>query len=637
MTITSFSGVNGGTVTIDGMKAQVENASRSYSLTEPDSNTLRFEVHSGDYWPNDVRNGNTSERSEIDMFQSYKANTQINVSYGLTLEPGAPNTAAWMLLGQIHQTLGSGSPPFAIGMYGERMVVIARGPNNAENRVYFDANPIQRDHQYQLNVQVNFGSNGTGTLKVWRDGVQIVNYSGALGTGLSGESYYWKEGIYRAPAKEVVAAEFSNLQITTGAAAAPTAPTQQPTPNVAPTVTLVSALPGTGVEHVGDTITMTVRFSEAVTVSGQPALSLNDGGKATYVSGTGSNTLTFKTTVAATDRDTSALAITGVNLNGGSIKDAGGLAANLSGAVKTFTGLQVDVDPISPTNPTSPTSPTNPTNPTSPSAVTPVLTVADPTLTVKGRGGTVDLGVKVSTTDSNDKVTVNIRGLASYETITDGLGHTFSGRNITLTKEQVDSGLTLHNYHRGWDDPVDTITLTATAKDPVTGAVTTSATQTMTLSDAPRGWTTTATTTPQTPTVQTPTVMAPSTSTPVTSTVTAPQPISVTNAPPGITTAPATTTTAASSTSPGSALLSRIGDFAAGGVATSAAQMFNVADLSPATSSSPAASLANQSFALLNQYMAASPGRVDPGQIVSAISNGTTWGPESFLTRPPAA
>ena len=45
--ITSFSGGNGASVTADGMSAQVENANRSYSLTEPDSNTLRFEVQSG--------------------------------------------------------------------------------------------------------------------------------------------------------------------------------------------------------------------------------------------------------------------------------------------------------------------------------------------------------------------------------------------------------------------------------------------------------------------------------------------------------------------------------------------------------------------------------------------------------------
>jgi hypothetical protein len=46
------------------------------------------------------------------------------------------------------------------------------------------------------------------------------------------------------------------------------------------------------------------------------------------------------------------------------------------------------------------------------------------------------------------------------------------------------------------------------------------------------------------------------------------------------------------------------------------------------------ASLASQSYALLNQYLAGSTGRGDSGQIVAGLSNGTTAGQASFLTRP---
>jgi hypothetical protein len=228
--------------------------------------------------------------------------------------------------------------------------------------------------------------------------------------------------------------------------------------------------------------------------------------------------------------------------------------------------------------PTTPTAPVATPAPTTPSSIAPVLTVADPTLSVPGRGGTVDLGVKVGTTDPNDRVTVNVRGLAWYETITAGPGHTFRGRSITLTEPQVDSGLTLHSYYRGSRDPVDTFTLTATAKDPVTGAVTRSAPQRITVADAP----------------------------------------SVT----------ATTTASPSSHE---ALFSQLRDLVAdSGVATFAPRMINMTDTSPTTT----ASLANQSFALLNQYLAGNTGRFDPGQIVAAASNGTTWGQDSFLTRP---
>jgi hypothetical protein len=256
--------------------------------------------------------------------------------------------------------------------------------------------------------------------------------------------------------------------------------------------------------------------------------------------------------------------------------------------VKTFSGLQIDT--------------TTPTTPTTPSSVTkPVLTIADDSLWVAGRGGKVDLGTKVTTTDANDVVTVNITGLPKYETITDKLdGQTFSGKNITLTAAQVDSGLVLQSNYRGGGHPVATLTLTANAKDPVTGDVTTAAPQTITVTD-PRPAASTTTTSPQTTTVTD--------------------------------SASSTTTTTASLASQGSALLSQIKDLVANrGVATSASPISAVD--TPHASGSTASSLANQSFALLNQYLAGSSGRVDAGQIVAAVSNGTGWTQNSCLTRP---
>jgi len=66
---------------------------------------------------------------------------------------------------------------------------------------------------------------------------------------------------------------------------------------------------------------------------------------------------------------------------------------------------------------------------------------------------------------------------------------------------------------------------------------------------------------------------------------------------------------------------------------TSAAPSITVADHSPATGTITA-SLASQSFALLSHYLASNTGRVDPGQIVAAVSQGAGWGQDSFLTRP---
>ena len=108
-------------------------------------------------------------------------------------------------------------------------------------------------------------------------------------------------------------------------------------------VTKVVSSPSTGTEFPGNTITLTLDFSAAVTVTGAPTLTFNDGGTATYTGGSGTNALTFRYTVGASDSTVANLAITQVNLpNGAAIKDTGGNAANLTNALTTLWGLQID-------------------------------------------------------------------------------------------------------------------------------------------------------------------------------------------------------------------------------------------------------------------------------------------------------
>src|SRR6202043_3556207 len=135
-----------------------------------------------------------------------------------------------------------------------------------------------------------------------------------------------------------------------------------------------------------------------------------------------------------------------------------------------FTSLspqQLQADP--PPGMTASSSATTPpitTSPVTSGATAPVVSVADNTLSVQP-GGKVDLGVEVSTTDNNDVVSVNIQNLASYETITDNLdGHTFTGKNITLTAAEVESGLTLQSNYTGSGDLTVTLAGTATGEDP---------------------------------------------------------------------------------------------------------------------------------------------------------------------------
>ncbi|MCP1829397.1 MULTISPECIES: hypothetical protein [Bradyrhizobium] len=234
-------------------------------------------------------------------------------------------------------------------------------------------------------------------------------------------------------------------------------------------------------------------------------------------------------------------------------------------------------DPTIPAQPTTPTDPTTPTTPTTPSVTAPVLDVADKSLWVAGRGGQVDLGTTITTTDPNDNLTLSIMGLPRYETITTGDGTTLRGNNITLTSAQVDSGLTLTSYYKGNAHPVANLTLTASAMDPTTGAVMSSDPQTIRVTD--------------------------------------PRPSSWTGG------------NAGSWANHGFAQLQQqMGDTST--LANTASQTTGWAD------QGARASQASQGFALLNQYLAGSSGRVDAGQIAAAMSNANSWTHNSFLSKP---
>ena len=108
---------------------------------------------------------------------------------------------------------------------------------------------------------------------------------------------------------------------------------------MAPTVASIAAtgqgiVAGSGTLTAGKTVTLTVALSEAVTVNGAPTLTLNDGGIATYTGGSGSAALSFSYTVAAGE-NTPDLTVASFNLNGATLRDAAGNAANLGGAAAT--------------------------------------------------------------------------------------------------------------------------------------------------------------------------------------------------------------------------------------------------------------------------------------------------------------
>ncbi|MCX7748345.1 MAG: PA14 domain-containing protein [Clostridia bacterium] len=119
----------------------------------------------------------------------------------------------------------------------------------------------------------------------------------------------------------------------------------------APGVADVTSTNGNGNYKLGDTIAVTIRFSESVYVTGTPQLALNTGRTINYGSGSGTNTLTFNYTVGAGDTaaDLNYVNTGSLSLNGGSIKDLAGNDAGLTlpatggaGALGTNKDIRVD-------------------------------------------------------------------------------------------------------------------------------------------------------------------------------------------------------------------------------------------------------------------------------------------------------
>ncbi|GAB3868491.1 hypothetical protein GCM10028824_13540 [Hymenobacter segetis] len=106
------------------------------------------------------------------------------------------------------------------------------------------------------------------------------------------------------------------------------------------------AVPANGTYRAGQTLSFTVNFSEAVTVTGTPQLALTVGAtarQAAYASGTGTTALVFSYTVQSGDQDADGIALGALGLNGGTLRDALGNNATLTlNGVPSTAGILVD-------------------------------------------------------------------------------------------------------------------------------------------------------------------------------------------------------------------------------------------------------------------------------------------------------
>ncbi len=112
----------------------------------------------------------------------------------------------------------------------------------------------------------------------------------------------------------------------------------------APSVTSVTS-PAVGSYKQATNLDFAANFTEPVTVTGAPRLSLNVGGAlkyATYLSGSGTAALIFRYTVEAATNDGDGLVVGSFQLNGGNILDSSGNVSDLSFLPLLTSGVIVD-------------------------------------------------------------------------------------------------------------------------------------------------------------------------------------------------------------------------------------------------------------------------------------------------------
>lgn len=171
---------------IDGQQFFVETAGRAWSLTKLDDYTIRFELRPGDVW-----NEDETSRSEILTVRNADDNSVFKCSYNMMVEPGTVNSLDWLTAVQMHE---DGGIPFSISLLNDQMNVLTDQAEDWGTQPYVDPNQIVRGRTYAMKIEARFSNSTDGYLKMWRDGVQIVNYTGRLGSETNGQ--YIKFGIY---------------------------------------------------------------------------------------------------------------------------------------------------------------------------------------------------------------------------------------------------------------------------------------------------------------------------------------------------------------------------------------------------------------------------------------------------------
>lgn len=300
-----------------------------------------------------------------------------------------------VILGGTSNTWGHtwSSSQFANGTFKVRVAAQTTGPGDTLNldelqvKVFYtngDSVPPQvtTSHIQSSNATTNLAKVGdtvtvtfTASEAVRTPSLSIAGHSVAVAT-TSGNSFTGSYVMQNTDATGNVGVNLSLTDLAGNVMATPATVTTDSSTvtfdKTAPTITSITSTQANGSYPASTVIPVSVAFSEVVTVTGTPTLVLNDGGTATYQSGSGTNTLVYSYTVSSGE-NTSDLTVSSA---AGSVADVTGNVANMTLPVGANLGnnSNIVIDTTAPTVALS-TSVSTPTN-ASPFTVT--VTFSEP-------------------------------------------------------------------------------------------------------------------------------------------------------------------------------------------------------------------------------------------------------------------
>lgn len=222
---------------------------RDWSIRSEDDNEVRYELRPGETYQGSWPDTPPTERCEMGQHHRYNTrNNTFTVDYEWMVEPGATISSGWLTCGQLHSAL-SASPPTEIMFHNsDRMEVSANSGSSTRpvwRTAWSDDHSITRGHWYKMRLQQKQAQDGSGRVRLWRDGELVCEYDGPVGYSDQTQTY-WKQGIYRKrPDRgETMVMRYRNLKITEGLAV-PTAPDHggtnpEPGPTPEPDVRVVT-------------------------------------------------------------------------------------------------------------------------------------------------------------------------------------------------------------------------------------------------------------------------------------------------------------------------------------------------------------------------------------------------------------